>query len=138
MNRSEIKALIQSVVDDPKYIDTATEIVIQVTRESHLPDLRSFLLDIDAPCMIRLEGCQGKGDQRAHIRKAGMTGTGLKAPDPLFAWSCSNCHIKTESNPAMRPYMYRAIVNTMYHITTKLPIKCANDVTRKKTNKGMK
>ncbi len=28
----------------------------------------------------------------AHIRLAGITGAGLKAPDALGAWCCSSCH----------------------------------------------
>jgi len=28
----------------------------------------------------------------AHIRVAGVSGMGLKSPDLLGAWACSNCH----------------------------------------------
>lgn len=139
MNRDEIKSLIKSVIDDPVYIDTATEILIQEMQQMKLPDLREFLLDGQVPCMIRLdEDCQGFGDQRAHVRIAGFTGTGLKAPDPIFAWSCSSCHRKTESSPKMRVHLLEGMVRTMFLIVQSMPIICANDVTRKKTNKGMK
>lgn len=137
MNREEIKSLIQSVIDDPKYIDTATEILAIEIQEINLPDLRQWLIDGNATCMIRLEGCQYYGDQRAHVRIAGNTGTGFKAPDPIFAWSCSSCHQKTESDPAMRADLMDGVARTLFLLTESLPIKCANDVTRKKTNKGM-
>ena len=137
MNRSEIKSLIQSVIDDPKYIDTATERFHIEIEEVKLPDLRKWLLDGNVPCMIRLDGCQQFGDQRAHVRIAGNTGTGFKAPDPIFAWSCSSCHQKTESDPAMRSYLMDGVARTLFLLTESLPIKCANDITRKKTNKGM-
>lgn len=137
MNRKEIKNLIQSVIDDPVYIDTATEILALEIQEINLPDLRQWLLDGNVTCMIRLDGCQYYGDQRAHVRIAGHTGTGFKAPDPIFAWSCSSCHQKTESDPAMRVHLMDGVARTMFLLTESLPIKCANDVTRKKTNKGM-
>ena len=138
MDRQEIKALIQSVIDDPKYIDTATERFHIEIQEIKLPDLRQWLLDGNVPCMIRLEGCQHYGDQRAHVRIAGFTGTSLKAPDPIFAWSCSSCHRKTESSPNMRVHLLEGMVRTIFLIVQSMPIICANDVTRKKTNRGMK
>lgn len=137
MDRQEIKALIQSVIDDPKYINTATEILSIEIQEVKLPDLRKWLLDGNVPCMIRLNGCHHYGDQRAHVRIAGNTGMGFKAPDPIFAWSCSSCHQKTESDPAMRVHLMDGVARTLFLLTKSLPIVCANDVTRKKTNKGM-
>ena len=56
MNRDEIKSLIKSVIDDPVYIDTATEILIQEMQQMKLPDLREFLLSGQVPCMILLDG----------------------------------------------------------------------------------
>lgn len=46
------------------------------------------------PCMVRLPGCSGGGDDvvLAHYRLAGTCGTGMKPPDQLGAWACSNCH----------------------------------------------
>ena len=137
MTRREIKELLQSVIDDPKYIDTATEILMQSMQAVALPDLRQWLLDGSVPCMIRLNGCQGFGDQRAHVRIAGNTGIGFKAPDPIFAWSCSSCHRKTESNPAMRIYLMDGVARTLFLLVKSLPIVCANDVTRKRKNRGM-
>lgn len=139
LNRTKIKQLIQSVLDDPAYIDTATEILVQEMQQVKLPDLREFLLEGQVPCMIRLdEDCQGFGDQRAHVRIAGFTGTSLKAPDPIFAWSCSRCHRKIESNPTMRVHLMDGVARTLFLLVKSLPIVCANDVTRKKTNRGMK
>lgn len=46
------------------------------------------------PCMIRLPGCTGGGDDvvLAHYRLAGTCGMGMKPPDILGAWSCASCH----------------------------------------------
>lgn len=47
------------------------------------------------PCMVRLPGvCNGNTETTvlAHIRMAGVTGAGQKAPDILGAWCCSACH----------------------------------------------
>ena len=47
------------------------------------------------PCMVRIPHyCNGDPETTvlAHIRMAGITGVGLKAPDLLGAWACSSCH----------------------------------------------
>lgn len=47
------------------------------------------------PCMIRIESiCNGNPETTvlAHLRMAGITGVGLKAPDLFGAWACSACH----------------------------------------------
>jgi hypothetical protein len=47
------------------------------------------------PCMVRLpEICNGNPETTilAHPRLAGITGIGMKAPDEIGAWSCSDCH----------------------------------------------
>lgn len=138
MNRDEIRSLIKSVIDDPGYIDTAVEILATEIQKVELPDLRQFLIDGNVPCMIRIDGCTHFGDQRAHVRIAGHTGTGFKAPDPIFAWSCSNCHQKTESSPEMRRYLLDGFARTLFAIVESIPITCKNDNRRKKTNKGMR
>lgn len=46
-------------------------------------------------CQIRLEGvCNFNPETTvlAHIRMAGITGMGMKAPDLLGSWACSACH----------------------------------------------
>jgi Protein of unknown function (DUF1364) len=46
-------------------------------------------------CQVRYPGiCNHDSSTTvlAHIRLAGLTGTGLKAADPLGAWCCSACH----------------------------------------------
>lgn len=138
MKKREIKELLQSVIDDPAYINTATEILWLEKRQMNLPDLRQFLLDHNVGCMIRLDqNCEGFGDQRAHVRMNQITGTGLKAPDPLFAWSCSYCHRATESNPKTRLEHAEGVMRTLYILIKGLPMVAKNDVTRQKTNKGM-
>jgi hypothetical protein len=46
------------------------------------------------PCMIRLPGCTGGGDDTvlAHFRLLPYCGTGIKPPDEMAAWACAHCH----------------------------------------------
>jgi hypothetical protein len=47
------------------------------------------------PCQVRLPGiCNGDDFSTvlAHVRLAGVTGMGQKAPDLLAAWCCAACH----------------------------------------------
>ena len=47
------------------------------------------------PCMIRLPDiCNGDPETTVlcHFRMVGISGMGLKSPDLLGAWGCSNCH----------------------------------------------
>lgn len=51
------------------------------------------------PCQVRLPGicsCDATETVLAHVRLAGVTGVGMKAPDVLGAWACSRCHEVTE------------------------------------------
>ncbi len=46
-------------------------------------------------CQVRLVGVCNYDPETtvlAHIRAAGITGAGQKAPDQLGAWACSCCH----------------------------------------------
>lgn len=46
------------------------------------------------PCQIRGPTCNGNPETTVlcHIRLIGISGMGLKAPDLLAAWGCSDCH----------------------------------------------
>lgn len=47
------------------------------------------------PCLVRIPGYCNHDPATtvlAHIRLAGITGVGKKAPDLLGAWACSTCH----------------------------------------------
>lgn len=47
------------------------------------------------PCMVRLPDLCTHNDAQtvlAHVRLAGITGAGQKAPDLLGAWCCAACH----------------------------------------------
>ena len=58
-----------------------------------MTDLRQYARG--KPCMVRLPGiCCGDAETTvlAHIRMAGITGMGQKAPDLLGAWACFKCH----------------------------------------------
>ena len=57
-------------------------------------------------CMVRLPGICNHNPETvvlAHYRLAGTCGTGIKPPDLLGAWSCSDCHdaIDHRSAPTM-------------------------------------
>ena len=46
-------------------------------------------------CMVRLPNICNFNSETvvlAHVRIAGVSGMGLKAPDLLGAWACSACH----------------------------------------------
>ncbi|OOF39876.1 hypothetical protein BKK49_07050 [Rodentibacter rarus] len=46
-------------------------------------------------CQVRLVGICNHNPETvvlAHVRAAGITGVGQKAPDLLGAWCCSSCH----------------------------------------------
>ncbi len=51
-------------------------------------------------CRIRLVGICNHDPETtslAHLRMAGITGVGMKAPDLLGAWACSECARATEN-----------------------------------------
>ena len=50
-------------------------------------------------CMVRLPGICNFNNETvvlAHIRLLGVTGMGMKSPDLLGAWCCSNCHAEID------------------------------------------
>ena len=67
------------------------------------------------PCQVRIEGvCNFNPETTvlAHLRMAGITGTGMKANDLLGAWCCSACHSATESNPELRKEFLEGMART--------------------------
>jgi len=46
------------------------------------------------PCMVRGPTCNYNPETTvlAHYRMSGISGIGIKSPDLLGAWACSNCH----------------------------------------------
>jgi hypothetical protein len=47
------------------------------------------------PCMVRIPNVCNFNAQTtvlAHVRLAGTCGVGMKSPDLLGSWACSNCH----------------------------------------------
>lgn len=76
-------------------------------------DLRKLARGQD--CQVRIEGvCNFNSETTvlAHLRMAGITGTGMKANDILGAWCCSSCHSATESNPALRLEFLEGVART--------------------------
>ena len=52
-------------------------------------------------CQVRIVGvCNGDSATTvlAHLTLSGISGRGLKAPDQLGAWCCSECHRCVDSN----------------------------------------
>jgi len=50
-------------------------------------------------CMVRLPGICNFNNETvvlAHIRLLGVSGMGMKSPDLLGAWCCSNCHAEID------------------------------------------
>lgn len=68
----------------------------------------------------------------AHIRLAGITGVGMKAPDLLGAWSCSACHdaidyrSKTDFAPEfLRQCHLEGMARTIAILTAEGIIRCS-------------
>lgn len=73
-------------------------------------------------CQVRLISvCNRNPDTvvLAHVRMAGITGVGQKAPDLLGAWACSDCHTFTERNKddhqAQRAFL-EGVIRTQYQL----------------------
>lgn len=50
-------------------------------------------------CQVRIPTvCNGNPETTvlAHVRMAGITGAGQKAPDMLGSWACSDCHAECD------------------------------------------
>jgi len=59
-------------------------------------DLRKFARG--KPCMIRLPGCNYDRHTTVlcHYRLSGYSGMGMKPPDIMGAWGCSECHARVD------------------------------------------
>jgi hypothetical protein len=72
------------------------------------------------PCMIRIPGVCNQDPATVvlcHIRMAGVTGGGLKAPDFLGAWGCSDCHQAVDSPQlGFRRLFLEGVIRTQYQI----------------------
>jgi hypothetical protein len=58
-------------------------------------------------CFVRLPGiCNGNPETTvlAHLRMAGITGIGMKAPDLLGAYCCSACHDEVDRRTRTMEY----------------------------------
>lgn len=78
------------------------------------------------PCMVRAPGvCNGNPETTvlAHVRIAGISGMGYKAPDWFGAWSCSACHDYVDGRvPSLDAYdgrrllLLEGMVRTQYEV----------------------
>lgn len=83
--------------------------------------------------MVRLPGiCNGNDETTvlAHIRMAGITGVGQKAPDLLGAWCCSTCHdvldrrVQTDfEREFLQSCLYEGMVRTQYALISEGVVK---------------
>lgn len=77
-------------------------------------------------CLIRVPGiCCGNSETvvLCHIRMAGITGFGLKAPDALAAYGCQPCHDFVdgrtqglETHQQRRAYLLEGMARTQYKL----------------------
>ena len=79
-------------------------------------------------CQVRYPGiCNGDSATvvLAHLRLAGITGAGQKAPDFLGAWCCSECHAYADSryNDRDRRAFYEGIFRTQNQLVQEGKIK---------------
>lgn len=87
-----------------------------------------------AQCMVRLPGiCNGNTETTvlAHLRMAGITGIGQKAPDLFGAFACSACHDAIDRRTSaflagtdLHLEFLEAIIRTQYYLLNKGLIKC--------------
>jgi hypothetical protein len=68
-------------------------------------------------CLVRLPGhCNGNPETvvLAHLRVAGLGGTGMKPPDWAGAFACSGCHDAIDGraplDPAIRPVLWKYVM----------------------------
>jgi len=53
------------------------------------------------PCMIRIPGVCNRNPETtvlAHFRMTSLSGLGLKAPDCMGSWACSECHLYVDTH----------------------------------------
>lgn len=56
-------------------------------------------------CQVRIPGVCNHNNETtvlAHLRMAGITGAGQKAPDLLGSWCCSACHAEIDGQQAQQ------------------------------------
>lgn len=90
----------------------------------HLVDLRKAAAG--QPCYVRLpEACNGNPETTvlAHLRVIGVSGMGLKSPDPLACPACSGCHDAVDRRSHMdldRDYVVKAHMEGVMRWQAKL------------------
>lgn len=83
-------------------------------------------------CQVRYPGiCNFNAETTvlAHLRHAGITGAGQKAPDLLGAWACSACHQEADRQTMLLDRetavhgFYEGILRTQYQLIKQGIIK---------------
>lgn len=81
-------------------------------------NLRNYAKGKD--CQIRLPGICNHDPETVvlcHIRQAGITGAGQKAPDLQAAWGCSDCHAAVDSpQKGFKRLFLEGVMRTQYQL----------------------
>ena len=82
---------------------------------------------IDRSCTLRLDGCNVTPCCLAHWRQSGISGMGWKAPDPIGAWLCHNCHQRVDTtdrgNAEVQLLFARAVFRTQAQLIAEGKLK---------------
>jgi len=75
----------------------------------------------DKQCQVRIPGICNRDPATtvlAHVRLAGITGVGQKAPDLLACWCCSECHSYCDSRRNDRDQLafMHGVLRTQYQL----------------------
>jgi hypothetical protein len=63
------------------------------------------------PCQIRLPCCNHNPETTvlAHYSLAGISGAGIKSPDWIASWSCSDCHDAVDGRVSLKGHDQKII-----------------------------
>ena len=77
-------------------------------------------------CLVRTPNCNNNPETTvlAHVRLVGISGMGLKSPDILGAWCCSQCHsfVDQQSNENRKErdlMLYQGMARTINELVKK-------------------
>jgi len=85
------------------------------------------------PCLVRIPGvCNGNPETTvlAHIRRQNVGGMGLKPPDLIGAWACSDCHDVIDgrqkspyNSTDIARFEAEGLVRTLYEVDRLVTVK---------------
>lgn len=79
-------------------------------------------------CQVRLPGVCNHNPETvvlAHFRMAGLSGMGMKSPDFIGAWACSECHkrIDSDKSPEVQLDFAKACFRTQAQLIAEMQLK---------------